>query len=304
VFANGLGLEAANSFLVIASPTQQVLVPAGDLAYHYSTTRYAEFCKETIFSRSDEENVVVRYKPLCVPSATNSAESPCLAFICPETGKYVFGKPLALEFTNIVTKDGWTFELVGGFLKRYISLLESVVITEGLVIRETIPTTLLPRHLLDCMPQNIMVDASGGAHVIDKEWLLHTPVELGHLIFRSLVFMCSSVNRFGRSATAERLTTFQFIEKAMTAIGWKVTQLDFDRFLSLEANIQQTVSGISTQTFFTDLQSQLLPVGSLLDLNNEKNQQIFQLNQQVLALRNSASWKLTAPMRFVSALFK
>jgi hypothetical protein len=90
----------------------------------------------------------------------------------------------------------------------------------------------------------------------------------------------------------------------MSAMGWEVAQRDFDRFLSLEANIQQTVSGISTQTFFTAQQSQLLPVGFLVDINDEKNQQILQLNQQVLALRNSASWKLTAPMRFVSALFK
>jgi hypothetical protein len=162
----------------------------------------------------------------------------------------------------------------------------------------------LPGSLLDCMPQNIMIDTAGAAHVIDKEWLLQAPIELGYLVFRSLLFMCNSVNRYGRHASEERFTSYQFMEKAMSAMGWKIAQRDIDRFVSFEANIQQTVSGISTQAFFTAQKNQLLQAGFLVDINHEKTKQISQLNQQVLDLQNSASWKLTAPMRFISALFK
>ena len=59
VFANGLGLDTSNSFLVIASPTKQTLVAEGELAYHYSTTRLAEYCKETIFSSKDKAEIDV-----------------------------------------------------------------------------------------------------------------------------------------------------------------------------------------------------------------------------------------------------
>lgn len=128
-----MGLKTSNSFLVIASPTQPALVPAGDLAYHYSTTRYAEFCKETIFSSIDEKNVVVRYKRLGLASAAYSVKSSDLVFICPETDTYVFGKPLALEFTNIVTKDGWTFKQVGEFVKRYLAVITAAIGTEAYI---------------------------------------------------------------------------------------------------------------------------------------------------------------------------
>jgi 2-polyprenyl-3-methyl-5-hydroxy-6-metoxy-1,4-benzoquinol methylase len=303
VFANGLGLEAANSFLVIASPTQQVLVPAGDLAYHYSTTRYAEFCKETIFSSLDEKNVVVRYKRLGLASATNSVESSVLAFICPETDAYVFGKPLAQEFTNIVTKDGWTFEQVGGFVKRYLIVLEAAGKAESFVMEKVSSSTLLPAHYVDYMPQNIILDAAK-AHVIDKEWSLNSPLELAHLVFRSLLFMCDGINRFGRPAGGEKLTTFSFIEKTFVAAGLKLSQPDVDRYIKLETLIQQSVSGISTQVFFDMKKKKELPTDTVLTVLQQRELEILQLTAQVAELRASSSWRLTAPMRRLSAWIK
>jgi 2-polyprenyl-3-methyl-5-hydroxy-6-metoxy-1,4-benzoquinol methylase len=304
LFANGLGLETANSFLVIASPTQQTLVPAGDLAYHYSTTRLAEFCKETIFSRSDEENVVVRYKRLGVPSATNSAESSVLAFICPETDEYVFGKPFSMEFTNIVTKDGWTFEQVGGFVKRYLAVLVATVGTETFIAQGMSSSTLLPAHYIDCIPQNIIIDAAEKAHAIDKEWSLNSPLELAHLVFRSLLFMCDGINRFGKPASGEKLTTFSFIENTFKAAGLQLSQFDMDRYIKLETNIQQSVSGISAQVFFDMKQNKALPTDTMLTILQQRELEVLQLTMQMEALRASSSWRLTAPMRRFSAWVK
>ncbi len=307
VFANDLGLETSNSFLIIASPTQQVLLPAGDLAYHYSTTRFAEFCKETIFSGEDEE-VSVSYRRLGTVNATSvdSKISPnaVVKFVCPETDKYVSGKPLSQEFINIVTKDGWTFEQVGQFLNRYLAVLIAVAKTDGFNVDLATTGAAVPGQYIDCMPQNIMVDAQGKHSFIDKEWQLTSSVEVNHLVFRSLVFLCDAITRFGRPATGESLTVYQFIGKAFKAVGLSVQKADFDRFQALEENIQLAVSGIDAKTFFNAQKNRLLPMMSLSQMVADRDLQIAQLNQRIADLQNSASWKVMRPVRAISHKIK
>ena len=307
VFANGLGLDTSNSFLIIASPTQQALVPAGDLAYHYSTTRLAEFCKETMFSSNAENHVEVSYKRLGVvnnSSIASSAKNEWISFVCPDSDQYVFGQPLSLEFVGIVTKDGWTFEQVGRFVKRYLTVLQATGGTDAFAMEGASSLTLMPAHFIDCMPQNIIIDADEKAHVIDKEWCLTVPLELAHLVFRSLLFMCDGINRFGRPAGVEKLTTFSFIEKTFEVAGLKLSQLDMDRYIKLETNIQQSVSGTSTQAFFDMKKNKLLPTDMLQNILQQRELEVLQLTAQVAAFRASSSWRFTAPMRRFFAWFK
>ena len=311
VFANDLGLETSNSFLIIASPTQQALVPDGDLAYHYSTTRFAEFCKETIFSgkgTSKNTEVIVSYRRLGTVNATNAdgkiSSNSAVKFVCPDTDKYVSGKPLSQEFINIVTKDGWTFEQVGQFVSRYVSILNAVAKADGLTVEQTSAGTAMPGQYIDCIPQNIMVDAQGKHTFIDKEWQLTSSVEVNYLVFRSLVFLCDAITRFGRPTTGESLTVFQFIEKAFAATVLNVRKADFDRFQALEENIQLAVSGIDAKTFFNAQKNRLLPMMSLSQMVADRDLQIAQLSQRIADLHNSASWKVMAPIRAISQKFK
>jgi 2-polyprenyl-3-methyl-5-hydroxy-6-metoxy-1,4-benzoquinol methylase len=311
IFANDLGLETANSFLIIASPTQQVLVPAGDLAYHYSTTRLAEFCKETIFqsknTRSDGA-VLVSYRRLGELNTKNSGDKTpknlMLEFVCSDSDKYVSGKPLSQEFINIVTKDGWTFEQVGQFTNRYVSSLNAIAKADGFSIDLVSTGAVLPGQYIDCMPQNIMVDAQGKHTFIDKEWQLTSPVEVNHLVFRSLVFLCDAITRFSRPAAGESLTAFEFIEKTIQEAGLKVQPVDYMRFENLETEIQQTVSGIDNKAFFKLQKIRLLSVTMPNQIVAERNLQINQLNQRIEELEKSASWRITAPIRFISKQIK
>ena len=305
VFANGLGLETSNSFLIIASPTPQALVSAGDLAYHYSTTRLAEYCKETIFSSSDEK-VSVSYRRLGQVGANVYNEiSPnfLVEFVCPDVDKYVAGKPLSQEFINIVTKDGWTFEQVGQFVNHYLQILNAVAKADGFIVDTAAITTVLPGQYIDCMPQNIMTDGQGKHTFIDKEWQLISPVEINHLVFRSLLFLCDAITRFGRPVTGDNLTVFQFIEKAYMAAGLNVQHGDVDRFEALESKLQLAVSGLDNQAFFKLQKSRILPMLTLNQIVAERNLQVAQLNQRISDLYNSTSWKMTNPFRFLSNLF-
>ena len=303
VFANGLGLETANSFLIIASPTQQALVSEGDLAYHYSTTRFAEFCKETIFSNKDKE-VSVSYRRLGKVNSTSAdnktSANLMVEFVCSDTDKYVLGKPLSQEFVDIVTKDGWTFEQVGQFVSRYISILYDFIKADGFTVDAASTSAMLPGQYIDCMPQNIMVDAQGKHTFIDKEWQLTSHVEVNHLVFRSLVFLCDAIMRFGRPAAGENLTTFRFIEMSFKAAGLKVELLDFERYEAIEAKIQLSVSGIAASAFFGMLKERLLPTQMLHQIVVELDVQIAQLNNRVAELQKSTSWRITLPIRYVS----
>jgi 2-polyprenyl-3-methyl-5-hydroxy-6-metoxy-1,4-benzoquinol methylase len=298
VFANHLGLETSNSFLVIASPDQQTLVTAGDLAYHYSTTRYAEYCKETIFSSQDAKSVSVNYRKLGKANAIaqhQPSSHASIQFVCPETDKYIVGKPLSQEFIQIVTKDGWTFEQVGQFVTKYLAILATIAKDDGHTI---------PGQFIDCMPQNIIVDAQGNHTFIDKEWHQTSSVEIGHLVFRSLLFMCEAITRIGRPATGEPMTAYQFIEKTFAVSGLKVKQNDFDRFVMLEANIQFAVSGIDANSFFNIQKTRLLPMFTLNQLIAERDLHIAHLSQRIADFQNSTSWKLMSPLRGISAWLK
>ena len=298
VFANGLGLETSNSFLIIASPTPQALVTTGDLAYHYSTTRFAEFCKETIFSSQDTKSVSVNYRKLGKPNAIAQGQTSSVAsiqFVCPETDHYIVGKPLSQEFIHIVTKDGWTFEQIGQFVTKYLAILATIAKDDGHTI---------PGQYIDCMPQNIMIDAQGKHTFIDKEWQLASPVEVNHLVFRSLLYMCDAITRFGRLDTGESLTTYQFIEKTYKAAVLKTQPTDIDRFETLEAKIQLTVSGIDAHAFFKMQKTRLLPMKSLTQMIADRDLEISQLSQRIVDLQNSASWKFMAPVRAISQKFK
>jgi 2-polyprenyl-3-methyl-5-hydroxy-6-metoxy-1,4-benzoquinol methylase len=303
IFANDLGLETANSFLIIASPTQQVLVPEGELAYHYSTTRLAEFCKETIFSSKNRE-VSVSYRRLVKVSAmsvvSQTSSNSVLKFICPIADKYVLGKPLSQEFINIVTKDGWTFEQVGQFVSGYVSILNVFAKDDGFTSDSASTGAVLPGQYIDCIPQNIMVDAQGKHSFIDKEWLLTSPLEVNHLVFRSLVFLCDAITRFGRPATDESLTTFLIVEKAFKAAGLKAELSDFERYVVAEAEIQLAVSGINVSEFFGILKTRLLPTQTLSQIMIERDIQIKLLNNRVTELQNSTSWRITKPIRYAS----
>ena len=307
VFANDLGLETSNSFLIIASPTQQALVPDGDLAYHYSTTRFAEFCKETIFFGKDtskNREVFVSYRRLGKVDATSadSKTSPnsVVKFVCPDTDKYVSGKPLSQEFINIVTKEGWTFEQVGQFVSRYLEILTTLAKADGFTVDLASAGAVMPGQYIDCMPQNIMVDVQGNHTFIDKEWHLASPVETNHLVFRSLLFLCDAITRFGRPATGESLTVFQFIEKAFGAAGLNVQHGDFARFEALESTLQLTVSGIDAKGFFNMQKTRLLPMVTLGQIMIERDLHIAHLSQRIADLLNSTSWRMTWPIRYAS----
>lgn len=244
VFANDLALALANSFLIVSTPRGQKPIQPHVLAFHYSTERKPEFCKETVFKRDESGAVRIEYNRL--GEANCGADgSPLVRFVCPSSDEYSLGKPLSVEFVQIVSRDGWSIEEVAHFLARYVEFLGTIARDEGARIDIDSPYSLVPGTFFDAVPQNLIVRDDGRVSLIDREWELHVPIELGHLLFRTLLQLIGAVTRFGTNSRGQIMTRRQFVDGVLQAANLGLTTADFDRYLEIEEQITEQVIGCS-----------------------------------------------------------
>ena len=283
VFRNGLGLDVANSFLIITSPDAKKIVPAGVLAYHYSGERIPAYCKETLFIGNHSGDIRVEYARLDAPNKdSDKANNSLIKFICPNSDEYTFGRPLSLELINIVKEDGWSFDQIARFVSRYLSIVETLAKSTGINVSMASPYTELPGEFIDAIPRNIIIREDGSFSFIDKEWQLTKPIEIGHLLFRSLLWMVDSITRFGRPTSGDNMTRYQFIDNAFVAAGLRLQEEDYARYITIEAEIQQAVSGYAKENIVNWWKTdQPLPVLSLSQAMAERDGQIVNLSQAV-----------------------
>lgn len=288
IFRNGLGLEVANSFLVVASPGGGELVKRGVLAYHYSSDRIARYWKETRFERSQSTGINVLYlHPYAGGISHHAGSEPVIRFACPDRADYTYGTPLSWEFIQIVTRDGWSVDEVGQFLTRYISILRKLTSAqEAASISENLLSVTLPGEFFDVVPQNIIIQADGRAEIIDKEWTLYQDVELPHLLFRALLLMLGSVTRLGRNTSSAAFTRFEFINAAFNSIGILLSENDYSRFIESESVVQELVTGRPRSEFLNWWPAQPLPTHNLGQAFVARDQQVAELNHSVASLSN------------------
>lgn len=326
VFQNELGLDVANSFLIIASPNAKQLIDTKVLAYHYSVDRIAAYCKETVFIRSDGGDIRVGCRRLGTPiEDADKANNPLIRFISQDSGEYVFGRPLSLEFIRIVTKDGWSFDQVARFVRRYLSMVETFAKSADMQVSTASPYVQLSGEYFDVIPQNIIIREDGRPSFIDTEWQLAFPIEVAYLVFRSLLSMINSITRFGRPVSQTSMTRYQFIDGAFAAADLRLQEGDYARYITLEADIQQSVTGRAAENFLVWGKDQPLPTlslsqalaerdGQIVNLNQavaERDGQIASLNQavaeregQIAVLYKSTSWRVTRPLRQVGRIWR
>lgn len=275
LFENDLALETANSFLVVASRQDTGLVDKNILAYHYSTDRFPQYCKETLFVLNEAKSVEVKYRKLGTRHGHGDVAERIVEFDCPASAEYSHGRPLSLRFIKLITRDNWTYAEIGSFLKHYISILTTISKHPQLGTSLD-PTISLPGQYLDIVPQNIIISANEEATVIDTEWTLFEPIELGHLLFRSLVWMMGSVTRFGKPHAQSLPSKNDFIQLSLREIGYILDTSDILRYTSLEAQIQKQVTGSAFDSFLTDWLAQSLQTQNLIEIAEIRREEILE----------------------------
>jgi len=313
VFANGLSIDLANSLLIMASPQASTLMGGDQLAWHYSTDRLPQYCKETRFVRSKTGKIEVLCRHLALKTSDyHDQQKVDIEFVPQARSLYYLGKPLSLDLMHIVTRDGWTFNQVGEFLRRYVGILKSTLQHDEVDIDINSLYAKLPGHAFDLIPQNIIMLSDDTFEIIDREWVLRDPIELGYLFFRSLFWFICSVSRIGITAYGPNLTRQQFVIDSLNAAGYKLLEKDFFRYVHKEVVNQQAVTGGTIESIeltITSLMKQTIPRLNLSQAVIERDGQIASLNQavierdaQIAILYESSSWKITAPLRKISRL--
>lgn len=240
IFKNQLGLELANSFLLVATPhIYDDESPPSTLAFHFSTDRRPEFCKEACFSRSPSGTITVNYRRLM--RAATAPENSSYRLSLPESDCYIHGVPLSKEFGQMMSHPGWTLEDVASFIGRYIQLLRELLAREGDPRELRSAYEKLPGRYLDAVPQNLILDADGRVAYIDAEWISESGIELGHLVLRSLLLAGGS--RFALSGEKRPMTRRQFVEAVLEECRLPILPADFLRYMESEADFLEFVTG-------------------------------------------------------------
>lgn len=264
IFKNKLALDMANSFLVVASPKTNFLNDSKVLAYHYSTNRRPAYCKETIFKK-DENTVVVEYKKLDMSDDFNSDDNLVLRYENKSSAPYELGDSLLYEFVRIVKVKNWKFDSAVSFFHQYIDALKKIFIAREVFISFNDPYAVLPGSFVDAIPQNIIIRKNGAVVLIDEEWELREPLEVGFLIFRSILSLLSNIGCLHKPIDKNVLFRKDFMEGLLKSISLTLTAEDFNRYANLESKIREEVVGVKVNEPLNWWPDQLLSLDYLLD---------------------------------------
>jgi GT2 family glycosyltransferase/2-polyprenyl-3-methyl-5-hydroxy-6-metoxy-1,4-benzoquinol methylase len=260
VIDNQLGMDLANSFLVVTSPSKESTIPQDVLAYHYSTGRRAEYCKEAVFVQTTNGIEVLSAKLANADSIETAGNATDGGFrhTLSQRQEYANGKVLSADFLNASLSENWTVESFTPFLMLYLESLRQLLQLEGSATDLDRVGRVLPGRYLDAVPQNVVLTDKGFPHLIDIEWEKTGGVELGHLLMRGLLLLIAGATPFSASATV--INRRDFIIKLLGTVSLVVTELDLDRYAEAEADFQELVTGRNAKTFLNWAPEATIPV--------------------------------------------
>lgn len=246
IFRNGLGLDLANSFIIVASPTATTpILPDSILAYHYSTDRQACYCKEAQFLRTQSGDIEVQYRRL---SNEIDPENQDFRFQLPSGDKYQSGRLLSQDFIETLSEPGWKISDLAGLTRDYLRNLEIILRENGYPDLSLDDSSIkIPGSFIDALPHNIIIDSSGHPHLIDTEWAANGEISLGHLLCRGLLLLMSQACPTKYSAKIETLPRKTLIERTLKEANLSIDANAYDSYHQKELGIQRMVTGLNPE---------------------------------------------------------
>lgn len=267
IFLNGLAVELANSFLIVASNTSDSYgddPQSGVLAYYFSTDRKSIFCKVTSFIRSEEGDILVKRRVLSENSDPAFLVSANLFFRRPCDLAYSRGKTLYREFIEIVTRPDWNIDEILRYFSRYLEMVLEIARLEGCLFNSQAQDILLPGDYLDAIPANIVLADGGKATYVDREWGALQGISLDYLLFRAITSLLGSISVFSQPQDPALATRGSFLLTVMNGLGFSLVEEDFSRFLQMESELSVFSSGVESRIFSTWSPDASLPGCSVL----------------------------------------
>lgn len=300
VARNGLGLDLANSFLIVSGVQNEDLWGKQHLAWHYSTERKIGFCKATEFVKT-HDHIEVIYSRLSSKTAeffspTEDNSNP-LSHRLPTKAEYFKGQTLSWELLQILSRKGWELKEVAQFTKRYLSCVENLAKKMGVGFCTDTISSKVNGKLFDCIPQNIINTHDGNHHFIDQEWIFNGELELGYLIYRALLPSFHHCAPYDKPGSGFDGTRINLLESVVKLLGLEISKAKINEYSEIEAKIQSSISKSSTQLsgilawLNSELRVQNTPIENLisqqskiysLDLRLEETHQELRKTQDAL----------------------
>ncbi|MGL5005945.1 MAG: methyltransferase [Plesiomonas sp.] len=236
---NGLTLDLSNSFLCIGRLESADDDNGSPIAYSYSTNREKKFCKERRFFCNENEEIFTVVKFPFYDEKYKDHRS-VVDLITVEDTEYKSGELLILEFIKIVTDSDFCKEKLVSFFERYIKIIG---LESGIPYSQMSINTLLPGNLLDAIPQNIVVIGNEEYSIIDREWVYKAELELGYLIFRSLISIINLITKIGKPEGASLRTIRDFVFYSFSVIGLSLDEEKYNSYVLREKKLRQSVTG-------------------------------------------------------------
>jgi hypothetical protein len=259
IFLNGLAVDLANSFLIVASNHAENNFKSGVLAYYFSTDRKAAYCKETVFVQPGDSNILVKRRLLSAITNSESLMSANLLFRQPQDLVYTRGQTLYRQFIGIVTRQGWRIEEILAYFSKYREIILALVDSEDESYSAQLQDLVLPGDYLDAIPANIILTDNGKAIYIDREWCAVQGVTFDYLLFRAITSLMGGISAFAEPQDPALAIRENLLMAVMRGMGFLPTEEDFSRYLQMESELGVFSSGVKSRIFSTWLPNASLP---------------------------------------------
>ncbi|MBM3071004.1 methyltransferase [Lelliottia sp. RWM.1] len=258
---NNLGLDLANSFLIVASPEENAkpVLESNNLAFHYSTSRLKHFCKQTRFVADDAGKIIVKTSRFSESINIKEINSSLVNSI-KEEENYIVGTSLNEKISKIITTDYWSLDDFIGILKKYLTFIYNYKDHSSHEYNPDWLDETICGSLIDCIPQNILISESNPESwsLIDQEWSYEGNVPLSWILFRVLLITVQSNTRLGYNDQVNDLTRREFFELCYKLLGFNITSPKLEEYASFEANFQSLVSGRDIENLGNWYSSQII----------------------------------------------
>ena len=292
---NGLSLDLANSFLVVAGKGQQTLIPQSELAWHFSTSRRKEFCTKTIFRRSIAGEIKVFKSKMSGAPASGQ-----VIHDFPESSTYLEGRLFRDDLELLLAKSSWQHADLRILLISYRAFLLRFKSNVGRYTSEI----LLFEDSIDLIPRNIVIGAQNNWESFDSEWKAEATVDLRHVLLRAVLSL-QSISIFGEDEFGVLHSYKSLFELFCQLLELEINESATSSFLSMEANFQAEVTG--RKAGFQDLVNFFTrPMGrlrfrpySMLPVSPERDSAVAERD----SVLNSTIWMLFKPYRKLRNIF-
>ena len=288
---NQLVPDLANSFLVLAHMKQPNRHKTDWLARMYSRGRRRSCYQiESVISANSSNQLVVQKWKL-FPAAP-AQEDGWLDHVVTNTD-YLPGNLLIVNIHDAMAREANIAELAACFAPWLNFLLDRATSNnDGMRI--------LPGNFVDCIPSNLIESPTGELSYFDAEWVSNNPVPLGWVVIRGITY---SVIGCLENNSLKKQTYRSLISKVAGSSGINLDDSDFAVAHQWESRLVNSChsNAKNTPTLSSIYDEPLHLVGRFRpNLKSELDWHQKELSR----VKNTFSWRVTAPLRVAWNLFQ